>query len=54
MHGLFCAIASPLILATPIRIPVNEPGPEETANKSTLSKSVRVHLNTSSIIGINV
>ena len=33
MQGLFCANAIPFTHATPMRTPVKEPGPAETANK---------------------
>ena len=46
MQGLFCANAIPFTHATPMRTPVKEPGPAETANKSISSKLVFVWINT--------
>ena len=47
------AIVKPLAVATPIRIPVNEPGPFEQANKSISDMLKGILLNASSIIGIS-
>ena len=39
MQGLSAPSASPLTVATPMRTPVNEPGPCATANASTSSSA---------------
>ena len=45
---------SPLIAATPILIPVNEPGPAEQAKKSISEREISEFLSAESIIGKSV
>ena len=51
---MFRAIASPLTHDTPMRTPVNEPGPADTARQSTSSSVFAESRRTASAIGISV
>ena len=53
-QGMFRAIAMPLTQETPMRTPVKEPGPAETAMRSTSSSVRPERRSTLSTIGISV
>ena len=53
-QGLSSTCAIPLTAATPIRRPVKEPGPTETAKRSTSEVASWLHENSDSTIGMMV
>lgn len=53
-HGMFRVMESPFTQETPMRTPVNEPGPAETAMQVTSSSVLFVSFKTDSTIGISV
>ena len=53
-HGLSVPSASPLTVATPMRTPVNEPGPCATAKASTSESETPQFASSASAIGRRV